>query len=181
MLDYNVKDWVCWDGLNHVSVVSTKFNAAVFLFCFVFFDCLKKPIYLLNCFQVIFWFPEVHWGYLGDWMYLQWLLHSGAVRKYHHIVISLGGKRFPFLGKEEKWLAGVMGSAVGLWQRHWNVWSGFRSLTLWDKGKKNLKKKKLVQHFKSSIYIYSTNVHSETFRGRRCGGAIGKEGGNVTG
>lgn len=38
------------------------------------------------------------------------------------------------------------------------------------KGKKrHLKKKKLVQHFRSSIYIYSTNVHSETFRGRSYG------------
>lgn len=52
--------WVCWDGVNHVSVPSLSlmllFKTTVCLFL--------KPIYVLNCFQVIFDFlkcTEVIW------------------------------------------------------------------------------------------------------------------------
>lgn len=50
-----------------MAVSAAKFNAAVVLFVFYFFK--KKPIYVLNCFQVIFDFlkcTEVIWesGYI---------------------------------------------------------------------------------------------------------------------
>lgn len=59
-------DWVGWDG-SIMAVSAAKFNAAVVLFVFYFFK--KKPIYVLNCFQVIFDFlkcTEVIWesGYI---------------------------------------------------------------------------------------------------------------------
>lgn len=67
------------------AVSCAEFNAAGVWFVCVFFFKANLCTKLL---PGNFWFPEVHWGYLGEW-----LLHSTVVNKYDHVVVSLRGKR----------------------------------------------------------------------------------------
>lgn len=75
---------------NHGSVVPLSLMLLGFCLCFIF---LKKANLCTKLLPGNFWFPEVHWGYLGEWIHLQWLLHSTVVSQYHHVVVSLRGKR----------------------------------------------------------------------------------------
>lgn len=157
---YNVKDWVeCVEMVSrwcHCRV--TKSNAAGFFSLFFLFRFVFKPIYVLSCFQVIF--------FLISWSALRL---SGRLAVFSDCCVQQQGSsttiRCRLTGEQEgtvpRYGVGVsdfvVGNRIGVHQRHWML--GLGSETWHCETKKKLEAKRSWFNTSEVVFVLTAPVY----------------------